>query len=461
MKLTLGEIADLFNSSLPIEKRYREVESVVIDSRSSTEGSLFFAIKGDKFDGHDFVSNVREKGGIGAVVEAGRELSIDNGSFTLIRVNNTLKALQDLATFYRAKFNISVIGITGSNGKTTTKEMTASVLSKKYRVVKTPGNLNNHLGVPLTVLSWKEEVDFAVLEMGANHVGEIRNLCRIAQPEYGVITNIGRGHVGFFGSIDNVFKAKRELADSILPGGTLFINGDDERLNQIKLNDVKIVRYGFSDRCDIKGTNPRVSSRGHVMMDVEDITVTINMPGRHNLYNGLAAAAVGMTVGLSPEVIKESLEEFKAVDKRTEVLFTSPFTLINDAYNANPDSMEAAFAAAKEMGREESNFIAVLGDMFELGEYSKKEHQVIGEKLKLYEFDSLLCIGKDMIYTAETAKEMGLMHVKHYLSHKDLIRDLMSYISPNDVVLVKGSRGMQMEKIVDELKKIKLKRTGE
>ncbi|MCD6115996.1 UDP-N-acetylmuramoyl-tripeptide--D-alanyl-D-alanine ligase [bacterium] len=461
MKLTLGETADLFNAALSSKERVKNVESVETDSNKCGKGSLFFALKGERFDGHDFVNNVRENGGIGAVVERDVNISEEGGPFALIYVDNTLKALQYLASFYRSKFNLPVAGITGSNGKTTTKEMTASVLSKKYKVVKTSGNLNNHIGVPLTILSWKDEPEFAVLEMGANHIGEIKNLCSIAKPEYGVITNIGRGHIGFFGSIDNIFKAKRELADSLPEGGTLFLNGDDERLNRIKLNNVKIIRYGFSSKCDIKGSNPRINSGGNAVMDFNGAVVTLNLPGLHNLYNGLAAAAVGIYTGVSLRDIQESLEEFRAVDKRTDVVFTNPFILINDAYNANPDSMEAAFAAAKEMAGQGTNLIAVLGDMFELGKYSRKEHQSAGEKLGLYGFNTLFCIGRDMAYTAETAEKSGLIHVSHYLSQKDLIRNLIGYISPNDVVLVKGSRGMQMEKVVDELKQLKFQNAGE
>jgi len=445
MDLTLKEIGTVLNRPVSMGRTGKTVESIVIDSRKVLPGALFVAVKGEKFDGHDFVDQALSKGCIGAVVSRDIRLKQD-ASAEIFRVDDTIDALNKIAGYYRKKLRFPVIGITGSNGKTTTKEMVAAVLSEKYRVEKTTGNLNNHIGVPLSILSWEENADFGVLELGANHTGEIRNLCRTALPSFGIITNIGKGHIGFFGSEENILKAKTELIDSLPEGSTVFLNGDDPKLRLLKPKKVKIVFFGFSQECSIRPENSgKIKDTGMEMM-INKTRISLNIPGVYNLYNAMAAIAVGVNFNIPMDKIKSALENFRSVQNRSEILLKEPFTLINDTYNANPDSMEAAFRAASNIAAGHSRLIAVLGDMFELGRFSKAEHEVVGEKLKKYNFSALFCIGKDMVHTYQAAVKSNIQFAEHFESMEDLISSLIKFIKRGDTVLIKGSRGMQMER---------------
>ena len=460
MDLTLGEIAEVLATAVDTSAAGRTVSTVTADSRQVEAEALFVAFEGEHADGNRFVKDAADRGCAAALVSRDQWQADTQGPCVLFRVDDTVGALQEIAAFYRKKIGYRIVGITGSNGKTTTKEMTAAVLSSRYSVEKTAGNLNNHIGLPLSLLSWGIESDCGVLELGANHVGEIARLSEIARPDLGVITNIGRGHMGYFGSRENILAAKMELVHALPRSGTAFINGDDPMLKKAGISGIQTITYGFSEYCDIRGIRLPDDERGYAKMDVQGIEIVLNMPGIHNLYNALAAVSVGIVMDVPVEQAKDALFSFVPVDKRSEILYIDPFIVIDDSYNANPDSMEAAFSSASSVlsGRRK---IAVLGDMFELGRFSRKEHSMLGEQLGRYGFSALFCTGTEMAYTAESAESAGVGHVEHFPAREDLIDALEIFCRPGDGILVKGSRGMGMESVVSSIKQWAGQNNGE
>jgi len=448
--LTLGEIAEVLGAQLSCDGSTR-IEGVSIDSRTLKKGMLFFALRGDRYDGHSFLGEIFEKGAVGAVVDVEKvSLNEYGNEKILLKVADPLRALQDVASYYRGKFNIPVISVTGTNGKTTTKEMVATVLSTRYRVVKSPGNLNNHIGVALSVCSWSRDEECAVVEMGANHFGEIHRLCQIARPTHGLITNIGKGHLEFFGSEEGVARAKSELLQFLNNDGKAFLNGDDQYLFHLKDLVRNTVTYGFSNRCDVRGYDLGTDESGFPSMKIGGKRIKISIPGRHNLTNGLAAAAVGRSFGISWEDIRDSLENYRSMKKRMEVIELSGITIINDTYNANPVSVHYALLALSDMKKIRRK-IVVLGDMLELGRSSETEHKKIGELVAGLGIDIFFSYGHEMKKASKRAKELGVDVVEHFDSKTELGARLQQIIKEDDGILVKGSRGMKMEEVVEML----------
>ena len=452
MDLTLADVAKILrvnmkkNNSVPID-------GLSTDSRTLREGMLFFALHGENFNGHRFIDDAFSKKACGAVVshEWNKEHE-QNRAETLLPVDDPLKALQDVATHIRKSFKIPVIAITGTNGKTSTKEMIASVLKTKYRVLKSRGNLNNHIGLPLSIGDWNREGEIAIVEMGTNHFGEIKRLCEIAQPTHGVITNIGKGHLEFFGDLEGVARAKGELLEYLILSGVAFLNGDDPYLLSRKGVVKETITYGFSDGCDIRGEELGIDSHGFPEMKLEGRLVKISVPGRCNLYNGLAAAAVGHSFGVSWDDIYDALGRYRTLGKRMEVFNLSGVMIINDAYNANPTSVKQSLDTLQQM-KNSGRKILVLGDMLELGENSETEHRNVGGEAVRTGIDALFCYGPMMKLAVESAHKSGLNEAKHFDTKIALSDDLNRYVRQGDIVLVKGSRGMRMEEVVDALKK--------
>ncbi len=454
MDLTLGEIAEVLGAQLFCDGSTR-IKRVSIDSRTLKKGMVFFALSGDRYDGHSFLGEVFEKGAAGAVVDE-KKVSLNeygNGKI-LLKVADPLRALQDVASYYRRKFNVPIISVTGTNGKTTTKEMIAAVLSTRYRVVKSPGNLNNHIGVALSVCSWSRDDEYAVVEMGANHFGEIYRLCEIARPTHGLITNIGKGHLEFFGSEEGVARAKSELLQFLGNNGKAFLNGDDQYLFHLRDLVRDTVTYGFSNRCDIRAYDLGADESGFPSMKVGEKKIKIFIPGRYNLINGLAAAAVGRSFGISWEAIQKSLESYRPMKKRMEVIELSGTTIINDTYNANPVSVQHALSALSDMKKIRRK-IVVLGDMLELGKSSETEHKKIGELIAELGIDIFFSYGAEMEAASKRAKELGVDVVEHFDSKTELGARLQQIIKEDDGILVKGSRGMKMEEVVEMLQEKK------
>jgi len=433
-------------------KRFKGVST---DSRTVKPGDVFFAIKGEKFDGHAYVAEAFSHGCTAAVVEE-RLLRATPGldNSPILFVKDTIRALGQFARWYRRRFNIPIISITGSNGKTTTKEMIAAVLGERFTVLKTEGNLNNQIGVPMTLFRLDTRHDVAVVEMGTNHFGEIEYLCSVAEPTHGLVTNIAKAHLEFFGSLGGVARAKGELFDWLSTHGLGFVNVDDPLVRESAAAVKHKFTYGFGGkRVNVKGrflglnekVQPRFSFGVYPLS--RPLSVQLKTYGKHTAGNALAAAAVGLHFGVSPRKIKRALEKIQPGSKRMEVLRIGGVTILNDTYNANPDSVLGALQTLAAMDCKGKR-IVVLGDMLELGNYSEREHKKIGQEIKSFGFEYVLTYGKE---SAAASAESHATYAFHYEEKSALIAYLEELVTPGDVVLVKGSRGMKMEDAVIHL----------
>lgn len=435
-----------------------DIKGVSIDSRTIREGELFVAIKGERFDGHDFVHEALKKGAWGAMVERSA-LESRYQSFcnlkNIIPVEDTLLSLQEMSAMHRKKFSIPVIGIAGSNGKTTTKEMLASILRQTGPVLKTEGNYNNHIGVPLTLMKLNKTHRAAVIEMGMSGLGEIATLVRLALPDIGVITNIGPVHLEFLGSIERVAQAEGELIEHMRQDGTAVLNRDDRFFGSLKSRfHGKIVTFGLTKDSDIYATDMEQDKditdfKIHAPVGV--VSVRLKAVGRHNVYNALAAAAAALTAGSSLDAVKYGLEEFMPSGMRSELKEIKGRVVLEDCYNANPRSMEVALETLVSL-RPGRMTIAVLGDMLELGEASIEAHRETGRIAARLGIDLVITIGELARHIAEGAVSQGMhpMRIVQAGSTSEAARLLHERSKPGDAILIKGSRGMKMEKILEE-----------
>lgn len=430
----------------------REASCVVIDSRKMEEGGVFIAARGERADGHDFIPQMKEKGALGVVCEK----IPDDCGVPYILVEDSLKALKDIAEYYRQQLSIPIVGITGSVGKTSTKEMIAGVLSEGFCTLKTEGNFNNEIGLPLTVLQIRQEHEAAVLEMGISDFGEMHRLSKIAKPDICVMTNIGQCHLENLGSREGILKAKSEIFDFMNPEGHIFVNGDDDMLLKVKAKEnCGIAHFGLNPSNEIYASGVMnkglLGSQAVIHMDLEVYPVNIPLPGGHMVYNALAAAAVGKCLGLNKEQIQAGIAKVEAVGGRSHVILLPSCTVIDDCYNANPVSMKAALdLLAMALTRK----VAVLGDMFELGEREKELHAVVGEYAMEKEIDVLICVGKlsEHMYKAACEKNRG-SKVYYFETRDEMLTNLKGILKPGDSILVKASHGMQFEKAVEFLQK--------
>lgn len=430
------------------EKKFAGVST---DSRNIKKSELFVALRGETFDGHNFIRDVQKKGAVCAIVD--KRFKYTKFSLPMLVVDDTVKALGQLANCYRKKFSMPVVAITGSSGKTTTKEMMSEILNTQYSVLSTRGNLNNHIGVPMTLFRLRPFHDVAVIEMGMNHAGEIRTLCEIAEPTHGMITNVGKAHLGYFGNVRNIAKAKGELFEWLGEHRSRigFVNRDDMFVTQQAKKLKRQVRYGFTSKnVDVRGRIKGLDTAGCPQLEIitskKSFAVQLSLQGEHNAQNALAAATVGMYFDVPTKQIKSALEKFQPIEYRMEMKRAGGVTIINDAYNANPDSVESALKSLKAM-KCSGKKIVVLGDMLELGNLSVNEHKKIGRLVKKLGFQHLFTYGK----FSKT------MNGKHFQTKDELTKELHKLLCRGDVVLVKGSRGMKMEEVVERLE-TKLKR---
>lgn len=428
---------------------------VTTDTRKIEEGMLFVALKGENFDGHDFIAEAAKKGAIGALVNKDFDIAkVEDVDIDILAVEDTLKAYQDLAHYWRNKFNIPVVAITGSNGKTTTKDLTAAVLSGKYNVLKTQANFNNEIGLPYTLLQLDGSYDIAVVEMGMRGLGQIRDLTRIANPTMGVITNVGETHMELLGSIENIAKAKGEMAEAIGLGGSVILNADDEYVAKMNsLTKACPIYFGVNHAGDIKAFDIKMKDDGTTEFEAivgdKIAHFVLNMVGTHNVYNYLAALAVGYVCGLTVEEMQKGLANFKPTAMRFEYKKLGEFNLINDAYNASPMSTKAALENLVKVAKQRK--ILVMGDMFELGDVAKKAHTDIGLLAGKLKLDMVLTRGELTRFTAEAARKTGVNKVIECVDHKEAVAVLKKELSAGDTVLFKGSHGMHMEKIIELL----------
>lgn len=418
---------------------FSECSSVCIDNRKVTKDCLFIGIKGANFDGSLFAEQAIKDGAKYAIVSIPELANKINVFF----VEDTLLYLQKLANYHRKKFTIPVIGITGSNGKTTSKELISAVLAKKYAVLFTEGNLNNHIGVPLTLLRLTNEHEIAVIEMGANKPGDIKELVEIAEPNYGIITNIGKAHLEGFINLEGVIKTKSELYDQLSSvNGTIFFNADDPILsNQVTKYSFKTIAYGTQTNAIIQGSLGRLDPFVHFSWKKEKYTspeLTTNLVGQYNFYNFLAATAIGNYFNVTEEAINEALTNYTPTNNRSQVTKTAKNTLIVDCYNANPSSMKSAIESFAKI--EHENKLLILGDMLELGDESKMEHQTILELVKSLQLKNLT-VGPIFKNIQNTGFE----------NTSSLLDFIKANPIENHLILLKGSRGIALEKAIDWL----------
>ncbi len=451
MKLGIAQINNWCNGKIIKGDPNSSISGISIDSRTINEGELFVAIKGERHDGHRFI-NTEPVNKAGAVIAAAAwvEQTSNLPNLTIIEVDDTLTALQNIAHNYRLQFRLPCIAITGANGKTTTKDLMTQILSSKNSVLATSGNLNNHIGVPLTLLNLEPGHQLLVVEIGMNHLGEIDRLAGIVEPSVGVITNVGPVHLEFLETIENVYRAKLELADHV---ETLFVNGDDQNLvMKARQKCPKIITFGFSAECDIRAKNLYMNGRPRTFFTVDGVLYELSLPGRHNVFNALGAIAVGVYFQYPVEAIVTALKDAKITGLRSEVIKNKDYTILNDTYNANPVSMVSSITMLKDF-QSKGRRIAVLGDMFELGANSTQFHYRLGQQIGPAQLDYLITIGLHADAVKKGAIKSGMI-AENIISCESPTRtaDIVnSLIQPGDVVLIKGSRGMQMEGIVKQL----------
>ncbi len=442
-----------------IQKGGEIFEGISIDSRTIRDGELFIALEGERYDGHDFIDEAISKGA-GAITQKSPTESKQNK--TVIVVKDTLKVLHAIARDRCIKRGIPVIAITGSNGKTSTKEMTAAILSKRYSVFKTPGNLNNHIGLPLSLCMLDRE-DMAVVEMGARAKGDIKELCEISNPEYGVVTNIAPAHLEGFGSLESVRAAKMELMDYI---EELFVNADDtflyegvKDLNETYEKKKEVITFGIEKNADFRAFNvgadssERGMSFGVVSSDSGSLAVTLSIGGVFNAYNALAAIAVGRRMGIENDDIVNALREYKGLPMRLEIIEWEGATIISDIYNANPASMKEAL---KELIRIKKNRgIALLGDMLELGSYSIAAHKELGKWIATLPVDIFIAIGplmkiamEEFLAYSDKNKGQLVYHAVDSINAREIFREI---VVEGDTVLMKASRSMRLENVLEGL----------
>ena len=452
MKLPLSRVAEFLNGGGEFDSQ-AVAQAYSIDSRNIRQGDLFFAVKGERLDGHDFVPEALAKGAIAAVVRRDQATRYP-ATAPLLLVDETLLALQTLATAVRRLWARPVVGITGSTGKTTTKEAIAHVLVSRLHVLKSEGNFNNHFGLPLMLLKLEPEHEIAVIEMGMSHAGEITALAGIAQPNLGVVTNVAPVHLEFFKSIADIARAKYELIASLPAGSTAVLNADDEYVSQFGRDfKGKVVMYGLKPAADIRAEN--IEARGQEG-SVFDVVIegcreraTLPLVGTHNIYNGLAAVAVGLQRGLTPSEAVDALATLRPADKRGEVLQLGNITVLNDCYNSNPKALDAMVDALASMRG--ARRIVVAGEMLELGPLGDEMHRASGRHMAEKKIDILLGVRGRAQQMVEAAKQAGLR--AEFVATPEEAGDwLKREARDGDVLLLKASRGVKLEKALERWK---------
>ena len=453
--LTLENIAQVCGGTYygSADKLQEEVTSIITDSRKAENGCLFVPIVGERVDAHKFIPQVMAAGALATLSER----VLEDADFPYIVVESSLQAVKDIAEFYLKQLQIPVVGITGSVGKTSTKEVIASVLSQKYRTLKTQGNFNNELGLPLTVFRLRDEDEMAVLEMGISDFGEMTRLAKIARPDTCVITNIGTCHLENLGDRDGVLKAKTEIFKFLRPDGHIVLNGDDDKLATVKGHEeIKPVFFGMDKDCQVYGDE--IVSRGlkgmtcMIHMGDTAFKVDIPMPGRHMVSNALAAAAVGRLYGLNAEQIKNGIESLEPVSGRFNMIETDKFMIVDDCYNANPMSMKASLDVLQDgLGRK----VAILGDMGELGTDEAALHEGVGVHAGQCRIDACICVGPLAAHIAEKASQTNPdLTVIREKDLESLLKNLNTYVKPGDTILVKASHFMKFENVVKALQEM-------
>jgi len=458
MHLSIQWIAEALQGQIKRGNPETEYQGISTDSRSVKAGEIFLALKGDIFDGHNFIDEVITKGALGVIVQSGTFVAPDRQGLIVIEVNDTLYALGECAAQYRRRYNIPIVAVTGSNGKTTTKEMIASILSIKKRVLKNQGNLNNVIGLPLSLLKLSCDHDVGVFELGMNRKGEIARLTKIARPTVGIVTNVGPVHLEYLKTIDDVAEAKGELFKNLPSGATAIINRDDPIIEKLssKFSGKKIT-FGIRNHGDVTAKNIFAMGTDGIRFDLvireKTFPVFLPMVGEHNVMNALAAAGAVIALGEHPVIIPEGLKNFRNLSLRQQLIaLPEGITIINDTYNANPVSMKKALATFSVL-KGASRGIVILGDMLELGRHANVHHWELGEEVAKTDVSFLLLMGEFSSQVREGACHGGLPSPAIFIgkTHQELVVFLRNVLSHGDWILVKGSRRMAMEKVIEGL----------
>lgn len=455
--MKVKEILDITKGQLIIGNENLECENFSKDTRTIQKGDIYIGIKGEKFDGSQFWSQALDNGADAVIIE---NIEIEPKQLekysnkTIIKVENTLEALYEIARYKRSLYNIPVIAVTGSVGKTSTKDVIASVVSTKYKTLKTEGNNNNNIGLPLTILKLKDH-EALVIEMGMNHFGEISLLTSIAKPTLAVITNIGTSHIGNLGSRENILKAKLEILEGMAKPKVI-INNDNDLLHDWYLQNqekLEIHTFGIQNESELNGQNINLHEDGSEFTAVsktQSLNIQVPVGGEHFVYNALSATQVGRNLGISNEQIQKGIAQFELTKKRMDIRkLQNGATLINDAYNASYESMKASLEYLENYTGVRK--IAVLGDMFELGEFSKELHKKVGQEVAKRNIDILICRGQEAKHIIQEAEKNIKIQTKFFNNNEEIVENLCQELRNGDVVLVKASNGMKFFEICQKL----------
>ncbi len=459
--LTVKDIIEQCNAKLIIGNPETECINFCKDTRILNRGDVYIGLKGENFNGSDFYKEALAAGASVCILEniiIDEETKSKYQDRSILLVQNTQKALQEMALFKRSKYNIPVIGITGSVGKTSTKDMIASVVSQKYNVLKTEGNFNNHIGLPFTILRLQDH-DALVVEMGMNNLGEISLLTQIAKPSIAVITNVGTAHIGNLGSRENILKAKLEILDGLQKNGTLILNNDNDMLHMWneKNTSYETLTFGIDEPSDLTASNIDIQSeliKYTVNYNYKDETIELPIISKTFIYNSLAALAVGKKLNIDIEKIKTGIKEFQLSKNRMEIIKCNNITILNDCYNANFDSMKSSIESLSKMNGNRK--IALLGDMLELGEFSKNLHYNVGLEVLKNNIDILITVGTESKNIAQAVhnEKKNKTDIYSFNSNDEAIDLLKNIVQENDIILIKASNGMKFINIVNSLKEI-------
>lgn len=455
--MKVKEILNITKGQLIIGNENLECENFSKDTRTIQKGDIYIGIKGEKFDGSQFWSQALDNGAQAVIIEnieIGPKQLEKYSNKTIIKVENTLDALYDIAKYKRSLYNIPVVAVTGSVGKTSTKDIIASVVSTKYKTLKTEGNNNNNIGLPLTILKLKDH-EALVIEMGMNHFGEISLLTDIAKPTLAVITNIGTSHIGNLGSRENILKAKLEILEGMaIP--KIIVNNDNDLLHKWQeenKGNLEIHTFGIRNESDLNAQNIQLREDGSEFVAVsatQNLNIQVPVGGEHFVYNGLCATKVGQILDIPNEKIQQGIAQFELTKKRMDIKkLESGAILINDAYNASYESMKASLEFLKNYAG--TRKIAVLGDMFELGEYSAELHRKVGEEVAKQNIDILICAGEASKYIIEEASKNSKIQALHFNNNEEIVENLSQELKNGDVILVKASNGMKFFEICQKL----------